>query len=272
MYPRLFSIPLPKFLQDLLPFLPESLTFYSYGVMIGLGILISYLYAAKHLGKLGLSKDRVSNLVIYLIIAAFVGGKVLFYLENPSYYIENPKKLIPTGSGFVFYGSLLFAVPTLIYFLRKWSIQVWPALDVIAICTLLLHGFGRIGCFLAGCCHGRECDAAIGVVFSHPESRANPLDTPLYPTQITEATILFITAAFLHFYMRKRKKFEGQLFLLYVMIYAVARSILEIFRGDEARGFLVGDWLSHSQFISLLVFVGAVIFWIRMRKTNSATL
>ena len=269
MFPRLFSIPIPEALRNLLPFLPEQLSFYSYGVMIGLGILFGYLYAAKHFEKLGLDRDKTSNLVIYLILASFVGGKIFFYLENPSYYIENPKKLIPTGSGFVFYGSLIFAIPTLIYFLRKWAIPVWKALDVIAICTLILHGFGRIGCFMAGCCHGRVCDESIGVVFSHPESRANPLHTPLYPTQLAEATILFGTAAFLYWF-RKKQKFDGQLFLMYIMIYAVARSILEVFRGDEARGFLFGEWLSHSQFISALVFIAAAIFYFRFKSKRPA--
>ena len=266
MWPILFELPFPEWLQKLLPFLPEQISFYSYGIFIGLGILSAYWYCSKEFAKYGWSKDRVSNLIIYIIIASFVGGKIFFYLEDLSIYIENPSKLIPTGSGFVFYGSLLFAIPTLLYFFKKWDVPMLEGMDVMAVATPLLHGIGRIGCFLAGCCHGKECDLPIGVTYNHPLTSADPMNVPLYPTQIFEAIFLFFLAAFIHFILKKKRPFSGQLFLIYVMLYSLFRSVNEIYRGDEERGFIFGDWLSHSQFISALIFIAALGIYIYLRK------
>jgi phosphatidylglycerol:prolipoprotein diacylglycerol transferase len=142
-------------------------------------------------------------------------------------------------------------------------------LDVMAITTCLVHIFGRIGCFLAGCCYGKPTDSITGVTFTDPACYADPLHTPLYPTQLFEAFYIFIVMMILLF-VKKSKHFTGQLFLSYLLLYAIGRFILEYFRGDTGRGFLIQGFLSHSQFIALCVFV-VVAFVYRERRHKGVT-
>ncbi len=265
MYPELLSIRTPQFLRSILP--PE-LVVQAYGAMIVLGVLAVYFFTAPRVKKFGMSKDDLSNMIFYTFIAAFVGGKVFYYLQEPGLYIAQPSKMFRNmGSGFVFYGSLIFAVPMIIYFLRKKKIPIRAFLDVLAYVGPIVHSFGRMGCLLAGCCYGKVCDNVLGITFRNELSKA-PLDQPLYPTQIFDIIVNLITLSLL-FYMNKRKSFDGQLFLIYIVLYAIGRSIVEIFRGDAERGFVLG-FLSHSQLIALVLIGISAFFWIRWNRTPLA--
>lgn len=245
-------------------------TIHSYGLMIVIGAFLGYQYLAYAAHKnFGINKDLIGNLIFIIAISAFVGGKFLFYLEDPKYYFGNPSNMISNlGGGFVFFGSLLFAVPATIWYFRKHKWPVIPLLDHLAITALTVHAFGRIGCFMAGCCHGIPTDSKFGVTFTDPLSQAEPLNVALHPTQLYEFTMLSLIALFL-IWFSKRKTFHGQVFLMYLMIYSVGRSIIEEFRGDEARGFVFDGWLSHSQLISLGLIAVAVFFYFRW-KNNAA--
>jgi phosphatidylglycerol:prolipoprotein diacylglycerol transferase len=262
MRPELFSFDTP----DWLSFLPDTITVHSYGFLIGIGILAAY-YMAVYLGKsLNVNSDQTATLFFWVFMASVVGGKFFFLLESPATYMDDPSKILENfGSGFVFYGSVIFAVPVLIWKLRKFKIGVWEYLDIVAIFAPVLHFFGRLGCFMAGCCHGKVCHNALGVTYTHAASKADPLNTPLYPTQLFSAALLLFIVLLL-LYLRKRKSFSGQLFLLYLVIYSVGRSIIEIYRGDEERGFIIGDWLSHSQFIAIAIIAISTIIWIRRKR------
>jgi phosphatidylglycerol---prolipoprotein diacylglyceryl transferase len=141
-------------------------------------------------------------------------------------------------------------------------------LDIMAVVTCIVHGFGRVGCFMAGCCYGLPTDGFLSVVFSNPVCQAEPLNTPLYPTQLFEATFIF-SILILLLILQKQKNFDGQLFLIYLMVYAVGRGILEMFRGDIERGFLIENILSNSQFISILVISLALYFYLRLSKKKN---
>lgn len=252
MHPELFSI--------------GDFTIHTYGFMIMVGASLGYFYMAHSAHKdLGIEKDKIQNMAVLIIVSAFVGGKLLFYLENPSYYFEslaNLKKNFRTG--FVFYGSLLFAVPTTVWYFRKQKWPVWPMMDRLAITACIIHGTGRLGCFFAGCCHGIETDIPWAVTFSDPASQA-PLHTPLHPTQLYSSTLIF-SILILLLMLKRHKRFEGQLFFIYIILYAAGRSLIEIFRGDEERGFIIEDVLSHSQFISIIVIAIAIWAYLRFKK------
>ncbi|MBT8327489.1 MAG: prolipoprotein diacylglyceryl transferase [Bacteroidia bacterium] len=266
MFPKIVSIPIPEFLQG---FLPAQITVYSYGLMIALGILAAFYVALKKSRKLGINVDVLSSLFMWVILASFVGGKLFYFLEDIQKYLDDPS-LIKRAmqGGFVFYGSLIFAIPTIIWWLRKEKIKVRPFLDILAFAGPVVHSIGRIGCFLAGCCHGKVCDSPLGVTFTHPDSLANPLNTPLYPTQLFDIAVNLIILVTVY-YIEKKQKFEGQLFLIYLMMYGVGRSIVEMFRGDEARGFVFGGLLSHSQFIAVLIIATCCFFWWKWRKKTA---
>lgn len=246
-----------------------SLHIYSYGVFIALGTYLAFLYMSKNLSiKLNIQEDEVVKFFLIVIIAAAIGGKILYYLEDLKSYIESPSKLLNNlGKGFVFYGSLIFIIPTAFFYFRKNNWPMWKTLDYGAIAICIVHFFGRIGCFLAGCCHGLPTDLPWGVTFSDPSCSASPLNTPLHPTQLYEVLMIGCIALILHFLMRSKRKSEGDLFLLYLVFYSIGRSIIEIFRGDEARGFLIDGWISHSQGISIIVILSAVIvFFLKGRS------
>lgn len=255
MYPILFEI--------------GGISVYSYGFMIALGVIVAVAYMAWQGKKdVGLTFDQANSLFLLIFIAAFIGGKVFLIFENPAHYLSNPMKLL-AGSGFVFYGSFLFAVPTMLWYFKKEKLPVYKMLDVMAIVTCLVHMFGRLGCFLAGCCHGKPTESSLGIIFTNPSCQAQPLNTPLYPTQLMEAGFIFLVMIVLLIVKKNYQRFYGQLFLLYMMLYAVGRSVLEIFRGDIKRGFIIKDYVSNSQFIALLILVGVLLLYRRWSKRNS---
>ena len=258
MYPKLFEI--------------GNFTIYSYGFFIVLGGFLAYLHmkkAAKAAFKV--NDDQVTTMLLLIIVMAFIGGKVLFYLEDPLTYIADPGKMLDNiGNGFVFFGSLLFAIPAVILYFKNQKLPIWGMLDLTAFSAIIAHGFGRIGCFLAGCCHGVITDSWLGVTYTDSACQADPLHTPLHPTQLYAVLLLLTIFLVLKWVYRKRYQFEGQVFLLYVMLYSLGRGVIEVFRGDEARGYLFDGLLSHSQFISTLLIIGALIVYLRRKRKSAA--
>lgn len=244
-----------------------GITVYSYGFMIALGVIggVAYMYYQGR-KDVGLTFDQANTLFLLIFIAAFAGGKVFLLFENPSLYLGNPGKLL-TGRGFVFYGSFLFAVPTMLWFFRRHKLNTYKMLDVMAIVTCIVHMFGRIGCFMAGCCYGKPTTGPLSVTFTNEVCQA-PLHTPLVPTQLLEAGYIFLVMILLLLIKSRFQKFYGQLFLLYLILYAIGRSVLEIFRGDVARGFIIDGYLSHSQFIALIIIGVTGYVYVRWSKRN----
>lgn len=239
-----------------------SVKVYSYGCLIALGAIAGVWYmAVRGKQELGLTFDQANSLFLLIFVAAFVGGKLFLFFEDPSGYAKSPLKLLG-GRGFVFYGSFLLAIPTMLWFFRKHKLNTYRMLDVMAITTCLVHMFGRVGCFMAGCCHGIPTDSPFGVTYTNPACSADPLNTSLHPTQLYEAAFIGVVMIYL-FFLRDRKKFHGQLFLTYLIMYAVGRFLLEYLRGDLARGFIIEDILSHSQLIALIIL--GVVAWVYMR-------
>ena len=239
-------------------------TIYTYGAFIALGAILGLAYmAGQGKKRFGTSYDQTNSLFIYIVLAAYLGGKAFFFFEDPAYYAAHLAKLFG-GNGFVFFGSLLFAIPAMLWFFKKHGIPALPMLDVMAIVACMVHGFGRLGCFIAGCCYGKPTDGVFGVVFSNPACLAKPLGTPLHPTQLYESGFIFSLMAFLA-WLKKRKQFDGQLFLTYLIVYSAGRGLLETLRGDGERGFIIQNIISHSQFISLLVILASVFFYVKLK-------
>lgn len=259
MYPELFSFDVPEFLRNILG---SRLTIHSYGFCIATGILIAWFYAKRRfMRELGLKQEDVLGLVFLIIIAAVVGGKLFFFLEKPAYYFGHPATMLKNpGSGFVFFGSLLFVIPSVLLFLKKNRIPWRPVFDILAFVACIVHAFGRMGCFLAGCCHGKLSDGPLAVVFSNPSCAADIKNHPVHPTQLYEIILLSFIFLILT-WLNKRKKFDGQIFLVYLMLYAGGRILTEFFRGDPDRGFIVPDILSYGQFTAILIIAGSLVLY-----------
>ena len=243
---------------------------YAYGFLIALGACAGVTYMAiRGKKELGLTFDQANALFLLLFVAAFVGGKVFLFFENPSYYTRTPMKLL-TGQGFVFYGSFLFAVPVMWWYFKNQKLPVRQMLDIMAITTCLVHIFGRLGCFMAGCCYGKPTTSLFGVTFTDPVCEAEPLNTPLHPSQLYEAFYIFCVLVLLY-RIRDHKKFQGQLFLLYLSLYAAGRFVLEYFRGDVIRGFIIEDVLSHAQLTAIIIILVVLLvyrYWSKRQLTS----
>ncbi|MBS1506146.1 MAG: prolipoprotein diacylglyceryl transferase [Bacteroidetes bacterium] len=241
------------------------LTIYTYGFFIALGAIAGALFMWRQGKKrYGMTFDQANTLFILLLVAGIVGGKLFMLFESPSYYFNHPSSLL-SKNGFVFYGSLLVAIPVMLIFFRRSKLPVLGMLDVMAMVTCVVHGFGRIGCFNAGCCYGKPTQSFLGVVFTDPVCQAEPLGVALHPTQLYEAGFVFLLLVFL-FYVDRRKKFDGQVFLLYLILYAVGRSIIELFRADLDRGFVIENVLTNAQTVSIVVVVAAAISYVKLRQ------
>jgi phosphatidylglycerol---prolipoprotein diacylglyceryl transferase len=238
---------------------------YSYGLMIAIGCVAGVAFMAiKGKKEVGLTFDQANNLFLILFLAAVIGGKVFLFFEDPSGYLANPSSLI-RGAGFVFYGSFLFTVPAMLWYFSKQKLPILPMLDVMAVTTCIVHMFGRIGCFFAGCCHGKPTDFFISISFSDPGCFANPKGVPLHPTQIYEALFIGLIMVFLMVRFKKRK-YYGELFVTYLACYAVGRYLLEFLRGDGQRGFIVEGILSHSQLVALVILLASIVLHLKWSR------
>jgi phosphatidylglycerol:prolipoprotein diacylglycerol transferase len=241
-----------------------GLKIYTYGFCIMLGAFLAFWYANRQSGKLGIPSERISEMALLIIFASYAGGKVFLWFSDWGYYMEHPRKMIEfSGNGFVFYGSFIFCICGLFLFFRFRKIKAAPMFDILAVCTSIVHGFGKLGCLFAGCCHGKVCSPALGIVYHNPLGQARPLDTPLYPVPLIDATVIFGATLFLLWY-RKRKQFEGELMLWYVFVYATGRFFTEFLRGDDDRGF-IGP-LSQSQWVSIGLLIISSITYLTLKR------
>ncbi|HTH54851.1 MAG TPA: prolipoprotein diacylglyceryl transferase [Cyclobacteriaceae bacterium] len=244
-----------------------SFTVYTYGFFIAVGAVLGALFMWRQGKKrYGMSLDQANTLFLLLISAGVIGGKLFVVFESPSYYLTHWSELF-SKNGFVFYGSLLTTIPVMLWYFKKNSLPVAGMLDVMAAVTCIVHGFGRIGCFNAGCCYGKPAQGFSTVTFTNPNCQA-PLNVALHPTQLYEAAAIFLILITL-LIIDIRKKFDGQIFLIYLILYAVVRSIIELFRGDLERGFIIDGVLSISQFISALVVVAAIYFYVKLNRKGN---
>ncbi len=233
------------------------------GMLLGLGVV---LRLSK---KQNLDPDEMWNLCGLVILAGIVGSKVLYILTDWGYYSQHPGEIFSVSTlqaGGVFSGGLVLALLTAVWYLRKHKISFLRASDVIAPGLALGHAIGRLGCFSAGCCYGKPTGEPWGVVFTNPlanEITGTPLNIRLHPTQLYEFVAELANFAVLY-WLATRKKFEGEIIGLYMVMYGIERYVIEFFRGDPGRGDVWGI-MSGTQLISIcLVIAGGIIWMIRM--------
>lgn len=225
------------------------LKIYGYGVMIAVGILTAFWMSMYRAKKQGLDEDALFNMGIVGIIGGLVGAKLLYYITELPAIAKDPSVLWRLSEGFVVYGGLIggFLTPLVYAGIKKYPF--WRYLDIAVAGVAAAQGFGRIGCFLAGCCYGRQTDACWGVVF--PEGGLAPSGVALIPTQLISGAGDFLIAAVLILAGRKLKK-EGEVSGLYLILYSAGRFAVEFLR-DDPRG-TVG-FLSTSQFIAVFTLI-----------------
>jgi phosphatidylglycerol:prolipoprotein diacylglycerol transferase len=245
-----------------------KLTIYTYGFFVAIGFLVGILLARHEAKRTGQDPEIIMDLCFYILIAAVIGSRLFYVLVNPSEFLEAPLEIFKIWKGgLVFYGGFIAAMITSIIYLRLKKISLWKTTDSIAPALAAGHFFGRLGCFSAGCCYGRACDLPWAVTFTHPETLA-PIGIPIHPTQLYSAAANLVIFGFL-WYFRGKKKFDGQLFWIYVLLYGISRFFIEIFR-DDFRGPVFLEMLSVSQVIGIaMAAIGIVMLIILGRQTAS---
>jgi len=234
-----------------------NFSIYTYGFFLATGFAAGLLLAKSEAKRLGQNPDKIMDLAFYILISAIIGSRLLYVLTNLETFIKDPVGIFRIWEGgLVFYGGFIAAMITAIVLLKKWNMDLWTIADLTAPSIAAGQFLGRIGCFSAGCCYGKICDLPWAIVFRNPDSLA-PVGIPLHPTQLYHAFSNLIIFFFLWFY-RKRTKFKGQLFWLYILLYGITRAFVEIFRGDF-RGYTFFNILSISQIIGLTMAIIAII-------------
>ena len=237
------------------------LTIYSYGFMIAVGAALGLWLASRLARRAGLDPERTQNLVFWCLISGLVGARAAFVYLEPEAFMERPWEIFYLWQGgLVFYGGVALAVPVGLWLARRWSLPVLQVMDVVAPGLALGQAFGRIGCFLAGCCYGLPYDGCCAVTFSDPRSLA-PRDVHLHPTQLYHSLEGFLLAGLLYLVFRRRR-FAGQIFFLYGMLHGIIRVIIEQFRGDW-RGEAILPGLTPTGLVAVafaLVSAGAYHF------------
>ncbi len=163
MFPRLFT--LPAF--DLFGRNVGPITLHTYGFLLAIAFLAGLWVAARLARREGLDATRVTDLGVYVLIAGLLGAKLMLVVVEWGHYSLNPRELWNLfQSGGVFYGGLLGAIPVAWIFARRYSLDGWKTADALAPGVVLGQAIGRLGCFAAGCCHGRPADVPWAVRFT----------------------------------------------------------------------------------------------------------
>ena len=255
MYPRLLEL--------------GPITVYTYGVLLAAAYLLGLKLAMVRAQARSLDQTRVLDLGIYIIISALLGAKLLLLVTDWRTFTSSPGELLTlVRSGGVFYGGLIVAVAVSLWYIRRVGLPLWTTCDVFAPGIALGHVIGRLGCLFAGCCYGKPTDLPWGITFTDPFAAANvgtPLNRPLHPTQLYEAGAEALILIILLATESRGRRFPGRTFWLYMLLYAISRFIVEVFRGDPRGN--VGIF-STSQFISLLLTPLAIAMLVYLYRTR----
>ncbi|EKD27578.1 MAG: phosphatidylglycerol-prolipoprotein diacylglyceryl transferase [uncultured bacterium] len=257
MYPELFNI--------------CGIPIFSYGFFLALGFILA-TYSLVETGKrFNLNNDHLMDLAIYALISGIVGARLLYIIINFPYYIQNPLEIIMINrGGLVFYGGFIASVITCMYYIRSKKMPFLTTGDCIMAVLPIGQMFGRIGCFMNGCCFGSPSVLPFRVTFpitSHAFYHYQEF-TPVHPVQLYESLLTGLLFLFLVTII-ERKKFDGQIIALYGMLYPIIRFLLEFLRGDNDK-ILTG--LTMSQFISIVIFIisASIYRYLSLERKKSA--
>lgn len=262
----------------------EGLPIFGYGFMLFIAVATGGWWAARRAEREHLPSDRVWDLAFCLFLSGIAGAR-LFYLVEYRDRVFEGVTTVPqfigtvlnlSSGGIVLYGGLIAAAIAFFVFCSVNRIRPLAMLDIITPSIFLGIGFGRIGCFLNGCCYGKESTLPWAVQFPResatfsallekglidPEAFCTP---PLHPTQIYSAIDGFMLAALTAWYFSRRRR-NGEVFAIGLFIYPITRFLIEFIRNDEPG--LLGPKLTISQWISAGVFLVAIgyMVWLSRR-------
>ena len=261
MHPRLLTTPF--------------FTVHTFGLLLAAAYVAAFWWLIREGRREGLDVDALSSLGFWAIGGAIIGAKALMIVRELPEYAAAPSEMFSLSvlaSAGDFYGGFIGAlVASAIFFRRHPRLPFWRTADLCGPAIALGQAIGRIGCFMAGDDYGRPTQLPWAVTFTDPDAASiggAPLGVPLHPVQLYESIVclaLFVVLVRLS----RRIRFDGEVILVYTLVYAIARFVLEFFRGDADRGFVFGGLLSTSQFIASILGPAAIALWFVRRQRES---
>jgi phosphatidylglycerol:prolipoprotein diacylglycerol transferase len=240
----------------MLPKLISIGSFYipTYGVLVALGFLAGLGTTLRLARRAGLPPEQVTNLAVYCAIAGILGAKLFMFLFDIGDYVRDPGRIFTLETlqaAGVFHGGFITAFLMALFYMRRQNLSAFPTMDVFAPGVAIGQAIGRLGCFAAGCCWGRECDLPWGVHFRSDFAAPVPLDKALHPVQLYESVADFLIFWFLY-RLATREHRPGQIIGLYLTLYSTARFVIEFFRVHEqstVAGLSLTQWIAAALFV-----------------------
>ena len=236
-------------------------TIHSYGFLIALGVLLALVLMSRTAARWGFPPpEKVFDLVFVTVFAGFVGARVLYVIQQWSFYRDHWLDVFKIWEGgLIFSGGMLGSFLGLYFYSRKYRLSFLNSCDLAVTFIPLVHAFGRVGCFLNGCCYGRPCELAWAVQYPFLTER-------VHPVQIYEAVFNLGLFGFLISLYPKRR-FAGEITSLYFIIYSAIRFLLEYWRGDQQVLFfsLTGQQIT----VGLFLLAGMVLYALSRRRNES---
>lgn len=239
-------------------------TLHMYGVMIAIGFMAALIMCLRRGKKKNLNEDTIYGILFCAIIGGLIGSRLLYYIVELPDVIKDPSILWDFKNGYVVYGGITGGILASLIYVRHKKESFFEYFDLVMPAVALAQGFGRIGCFFAGCCYGAETDSWFHIVFKN--SRFAPNNVWLIPTQLISSAGDFLIAGLLIWYSHKTKT-PGRVGAAYLILYGIGRFFVEFLR-DDYRGSI--GFLSTSQLISIIaVALGILLFVITGKKNTT---
>lgn len=235
-----------------------------YGIMIAIGYISAFLISEYRAKKKGMDADVLYGIFWCAVLGGAAGSKLLYYTVNIRSVISDPSILLDFQNGWVVYGGIIGGVAAGILYCKVKKVDFMAYLDLVLPAVAFAQGCGRIGCFFAGCCYGRETESALSITYW--QSDFAPNGVKLVPTQIYSSIGDFALAFILMAYARKNPA-KGKVAAGYCVMYSIGRFIIEIFRNDY-RGALGA--LSTSQMISIVILILGIGMYVMAGRRERA--
>jgi phosphatidylglycerol:prolipoprotein diacylglycerol transferase len=267
----------------------KSIPVYGYGFMLFVGFLAAGWTAARRARREGVDGEIVWDLGMWVFFSGIAGARLFYILQYPDRVFAGRVGLLdhlkaainlPDG-GLVLYGGIILALATYFYFCRLRRLNPLFMADLIMPSFFIGLGFGRIGCFLNGCCYGEPSTLPWAVTFPHgsvpftalvnremlsPDALAT---MPLHPSQLYSSLGAFLLAGVMALYFKYRQR-DGAVLGLSLLVYPIGRFLLEFLRGDEPGR--LGTPLTISQLVSLGVFAAGLVYVVWLNRRPAGTI
>ncbi len=240
------------------------LTLHMYGIMIAIGYVSALFICEKRVKKRDMNTDVLYGIFWCAVIGGALGSKILYYTVNIKDVIADPSIILNFQNGWVVYGGIIGGVLASFLYCKIKKVDFVAYLDLVLPAVAFAQGCGRIGCFFAGCCYGRETTSPLGITYW--QSDFAPNGVKLVPTQIYSSIGDFAMAFLLMAYAKKEPA-KGRVAAGYCILYSIGRFVIEIFRNDYR-----GEYgpFSTSQLISVFILaIGIVMYVVAGRRKEN---